>query len=98
MLNNLERFYNRNDIFSFGIQFSYIFLQDCDKLFNGWSEDAYNKTIERNKILQSLENKNKILKSQSCLLVESYDKLTKDILLSEYKWDFLLRIQVVTSD
>lgn len=98
MLNNLERFYNRNYILSFGIQFSYIFLQDCDKLFNGWSEEAYNKVIEKNKILQSLEYKNRILKNQSRLFVESYDKLTKDILRSEYKWDFLLRIQVVTSD
>lgn len=31
------------------------------------------------------------------LLTETYDKLTKDILLSEHKWDFLLRIQVIGS-
>lgn len=38
------------------------------------------------------------MKNQRDLLHENYDKLTKEILLSEQQWDFLLRIQVTIFD
>lgn len=34
------------------------------------------------------------MKKQRDRLIETYDKLTKDILFSERQWDFLLCIQV----
>lgn len=74
-----------------------MFLQNCYQLFDGWAEDAYNKIIEKNKILHDLNCEIDRMKKQRDCLIETYDKLTKDILLSERQWDFLLRIQVTLS-
>lgn len=64
-------------------------------MFNGWTEHAYNETIEQNYSLQNVQRKNYSLQNRREILLEAYDKLTKDVLLSERKWDFLMRIQVV---
>lgn len=63
-------------------------------MFNGWTEHAYNEAIEQSRALQHIQHKNQILRNRREILLESYDKLSKDILLSERQWDFLLRIQV----
>lgn len=47
-----------------------------------------------NKRLDELEQKNCELKKQVELLQDDYDKLNKDILLSESEWEFLVKIQV----
>lgn len=73
-------------------------IQSCDKLFNGWTEHAYNEAIELSRSLQNIQRKNQILRNRRETLLESYDKLTKDILLSERQWDFLLRIQVLSRE
>lgn len=63
-------------------------------MFNGWTEHAYNETIEQTYSLQNIQRKNHTLHNRRETLLEAYDKLTKDVLLSERKWDFLMRIQV----
>lgn len=70
------------------------FKKDCGKLFSGWTQEAYNKVIEKNNALQPIQTKNKELKNEKQASMEKYDKLNKDILLTEKEFDFLLRIQV----
>lgn len=69
-------------------------MQTCNNQFNGWAEEAYNKVIEKNKQLESFERINYKLKDELEQLREDHDKLSKDILLSETEWEFLIKIQV----
>ncbi|XP_031623082.1 uncharacterized protein LOC116340628 [Contarinia nasturtii] len=70
-----------------------VFGQKCHKLFIGWSEDAYEKLIEKNKTFRELQSNNKIIWDQYYNTVDTYNKLKKDVSLSEYRWKFIYRIE-----
>lgn len=70
-------------------------FQDCYKLFNGWVGSAYGSVIEKDKILQNVRCKNGIMGISFEKVHETYNKMSKEVLLSEFHWEFLLRIQVM---
>lgn len=74
--------------------FSILCPQECDKLFDGWCDEAYNKVFEKNEALDAIQMSNAKLVTQKTELFEKYDKLSKEILLDENLWDFLLKIRV----
>lgn len=80
-------------------QLTFPFLQkECGKLFAGWTREAYKKVVEKSTALQPIQSENKKLKDEKRILVSGYDKLNKDILLTEKEFDLLLRIQVTVAE
>lgn len=71
-----------------------ILPQECDKLFDGWCDEAYSKVFERNEELDAIQMSNAKLMKEKTELFDKCDKLSKEILLNENRWDFLLKIQV----
>lgn len=58
------------------------------------TDDAYGKVVAKNIRLEEIQIVNKSLKIEKEALTEDFDKLTKDILIIEKHWEFLLLIQV----
>lgn len=58
------------------------------------TNEAYGKVVAKNIRLEEIQTANKSLKIEKAALTEDFDKLTKDILIIEKHWEFLLLIQV----
>lgn len=63
-------------------------------MFDGWCDEAYNKVFEKNEALDTIQMSNGKLAIVNNDLYDKCDKLSKEILLNENRWDFLLKIQV----
>lgn len=69
-------------------------MQASYEKYDAMANDAYGKVVERNTKLDDLQGMNKSLRVQLTALNEEFDKLTKDILIIESDWEFLLLLQV----
>lgn len=58
------------------------------------TNEAYGKVVAKNIRLEEFQAVNKSLKIKKEALAEEFDKLTKDVLIIERNWEFLLLIQV----
>lgn len=61
------------------------------------TNEAYGRVVAKNIELEDIQIANRSLKSQRNALAEEFDKLTKDVLIVEKEWEFLLLIQVCLS-
>lgn len=61
------------------------------------TNEAYGRVVAKNIELEDIQIANRSLKLQRNALAEEFDKLTKDVLIVEKEWEFLLLIQVCAS-
>lgn len=72
----------------------FIYCKARLKKFGEMTNEVYGHVVQKNTELAAVQLENKKLRSTRDELTELCDKLSKDILISEREWEFLLLIQV----